>query len=143
MPLITIVFGLLLVALGYVGYEMPDLLGALPMKEGQVAPPSITALIPAFLGLALILCGLISLAAPGARKHAMHFAAMLGLFGIIGALVRPIMLLTKGELNFGSSPFRSQMLMCLISMIFLYLCVNSFISVRRARKAAAASTTSA
>lgn len=126
---IAIIFGLLLSALGAVGYLKPDVVGTTSADA-----PSITALIPAFFGIALILCGLITLANPNLRKHAMHIAAVVGLLGLIGALMRPVMNLIKGtELNFDSAPLRLQGGMALLCLIFLFLCIRSFIAARRAR----------
>jgi membrane associated rhomboid family serine protease len=135
MPRLAMLFGSLLISVGLIGYLNPSLIGTPPEKQSP------TALIPAFFGGALLLLGLISRLAPNLRKHAMHFAAMVGLLGVIGGAVRPIMLLVKGEkIDTGAAPFISQMLMIAISALFLFLCVRSFIAARKAREAAAAST---
>jgi hypothetical protein len=127
MAFLAILFGLLLVALGAVGYLAPELLG-----EGPSGQP--TALIPAAFGAALVLCGLVTLARPGARKHVMHLAALLALFGLIGALMRPVMKLAKGDaIDYGSAAFRSQAAMAILCLLFVILCVRSFINARRAR----------
>jgi hypothetical protein len=126
---LAIFFGLVLIALGAVGYLAPELLG-----EGPSGQP--TALIPAAFGAGLVICGLVTLARPGARKHAMHFAALLGVLGLVGALMRPVMKLAKGEaIDYGSAAFRSQAAMAALCLLFVILCVRSFINARRARSA--------
>ena len=124
----TIVIGLLLMAVGAAGYWQPELLGK------PTAGTSPTALIPAAFGGVLVLCGLIALAAPNARKHVMHFAAVIGLLGFVGGLMRPVMVLAKGgTLDWEGAPLRSQVLLVGLSLLFVLLCVNSFVQARRRR----------
>ncbi len=73
MPGITIGFGAVLCAIGLWGFFGSD-----PDKQ------SVTALIPAFFGAALIVCGLLAFAKKW-RKHAMHAAAGIGLLGFLAA----------------------------------------------------------
>ncbi|MCH7603945.1 MAG: hypothetical protein IIB54_14375, partial [Planctomycetes bacterium] len=69
------------------------------------------------------------------RKHAMHGAVLLGLLGFVGALMRPVMKL------FGEEPFElnmavgSQLAMAAICLVFVVLCVRSFIAARKSREA--------
>jgi uncharacterized membrane protein len=139
MPGFAIVFGLLMTALSAVAYLNPELLGTVPPIDPEKGPPSkVTALIPGCFGIALILCGLISLGSPEMRKHAMHIAAMVSLLGIVGALFRP---LTSGKAwDFDAAPLRAQLMMAVLSAIFLFLCVRSFIQARKARQAREAAT---
>ena len=131
MPGIAIVFGLLLSALSGVAYLQPELIGT------SLVTKAFTALIPAFFGVALILCGVISTLAPDMRKHAMHIAAVVGVLGVIGALARPISkLIQGGTVDLNAAPERSQLIMALLSLIFVILCVRSFIQARKARQAA-------
>src|SRR5262249_59369965 len=74
MPVVSIVFGGLLIALGVWGYTATD-------------ARSVTALIPAFVGGALAVLGALALV-PGLRKHCMHAAAALGLLGCLAAASR-------------------------------------------------------
>jgi hypothetical protein len=117
---LTIVFGALLILLGFVSYTM----------SGVHAP---TALIPAYVGVALALLGAIALSAR-ARKHAMHVAVIVGLLGFLGAVGRLV-----GGLAPGRTPTRlagtSLGLMALLTGIFVVLCVRSFIAARRNRLA--------
>jgi len=68
MPKITIIFSLLLIALGGGAF----ILAATP-----------TALIPAYAGGALLVIGSCAIMFDGARKHLMHFAAIVAVFGAI------------------------------------------------------------
>ncbi|MFL2945294.1 MAG: hypothetical protein ACJZ33_04705 [Candidatus Poseidoniales archaeon] len=48
---------------------------------------SITALIPAIIGLGLMIPGLITILRPENKKHAMHAGAMFCLIGLLGGLM--------------------------------------------------------
>jgi hypothetical protein len=69
---------------------------------------------------------------PGLRKHAMHLAAAVSLLGTIGGLV-PVVL---RSFHFQEVAVKVGLGMSVLSVIFLAMCVNSFIQARRARKAA-------
>jgi len=125
----TILCGTLLVAVGLVGYAQQD-----PNPEtGQV---SVTALIPAFVGGVLILCGALAFR-DKLRKHVMHFAAIVGLLGAIGGFM-PLQrqLKNTGTIDLTKPSAISGELMILICAVFVGLCVKSFIEARKARKAA-------
>jgi hypothetical protein len=126
MRLITIAFGIALVALGLEGYT--NSVGIFNVQQLH----SVTSLIPAFFGGFLIFAGLMALQ-PSLHKHMMHMAALAGLLGAAGGLFmggRAFM----GE-NFGAAG-RMQIVMGIICLIYLILCIRSFILARRARKAA-------
>ena len=131
MPFIAIVCGLLLAIISVVSQVSPESLGTVPEKDSP------TKWIPAAFGAILIVVGLISLAAPHLRKHAMHAGAIVGLLGLLGGLAMPIVKLAKGTLNTESAPFRSQAGMAAISVFFLFMCIRSFIAARKAREAKA------
>ena len=116
----AILFGVLLIAVGVVGYTM----------GGDHKSP--TALIPAAEGLLLAICGVIVLANPGARKHAMHAAATVGLLGFLAAGGRLMSTLVQGKVP-GALAFGSLALMLALSAAFVVLCVASFVSARRKR----------
>src|SRR4051812_47021621 len=82
---LAILFGILLIGVGVVGYAM----------GGDHKSP--TALIPAYEGFVLAVCGAIVLAKPETRKHAMHAAATVGLLGFLAAAGRLISTLIKGK----------------------------------------------
>src|SRR5262245_58203402 len=117
----AVLFGVLLCGLGLVGYFSPDTLG----KSDARSP---TALIPAAVGVVLLICGLIVTAAPKARKHAMHVAAAVALLGAIGGF----MPLRKG-LDLEKASVVSAILMISLCTIFVLLCVRSFVRARIAR----------
>jgi hypothetical protein len=113
--------GALLIGLGAWGY-----LGA------EESARSFTALIPAILGVLLLLLGFLAFK-ESRRKHAMHAAAALGLIGFLAASVRLGIVLAKG----GTLESRGAMAlggMALLCAVFVGLCVNSFIAARRARR---------
>jgi hypothetical protein len=126
MPNIAIGFGAILCAIGLWGF-----LGADPERR------SITALIPFFFGDALILCGVLAYNAAW-RKHAMHAAAALGALGFLAGTGRGIMKLGNAisdDVTLHRAP-RLSLLMGLVCLVFVIVCVGSFISARARRDAA-------
>lgn len=123
MPKISLSFAALFILLGVLGYLLTGM-------------QSVTALIPAFLGLLLALLGWLGLARPALRKHVMHGAALLALIGIGGTFRG---LLQAVSLAGGASVERpeaviAQALMCVLSLLFLTLCIKSFVDARLLRK---------
>jgi hypothetical protein len=122
MPTITIVYGLLLTLLGLGGY----------FGSGGA---SITAMIPAFFGLPLLSLGFLA-RTERFLKHAMHGAAMLALLGLLGSArgtLKLPTLLAGGQLERPQAVI-AQSVMAILSLIFLVLCIRSFIQARRARQ---------
>lgn len=119
MTRITILIGVLLLLLGLGVYA------ATGMK-------SVTALIPAFFGLPLLVLGLLALR-DAWRKHAMHAAALVALLGFLGALARPLQLVVSGRPLVVSAPLVSQFLMAILCGLLVVLAVKSFIDARRRR----------
>jgi uncharacterized membrane protein len=117
---ITIIVGLILIALGLGGYF-------------GTATTSVTALIPAFFGLPILLLGVLA-HKDSMRKHAMHGAVLLGLLGFIGGVVRAVQVLLKGEITHPTA-FTMTCAMAVVCAIFVALCVRSFIQARKARMA--------
>jgi heme O synthase-like polyprenyltransferase len=124
----TICIGFLLILVGVGGY----LAGHPDPVSGHV---SYTALIPAWVGLALAVCGIIALK-PAARMHAMHTAILIGLLAIIAVAVRLPQTWTEYHQTPGTSPLKlaSMLSTLLLCLIFVALCVRSFIHARRNRK---------
>jgi hypothetical protein len=119
----------LLILLGIAGYAMSE-------------PRALTALIPAFFGLPIAICGAIALN-PAARKHAMHAAAALATLGVLGTaamVIKGIIRRAQGEALARPLAFWMQTIMLLILVIFVALCVRSFIEARRARQAGTVTT---
>ena len=122
MPAVTIAYGALLIALGAGFY----------FGTGQ---ESVTALIPAFFGLLVVVCGILA-RREHLLKHAMHGAAALGLLAFLGGLpglLRAFALLGGGEVARRNAVLE-QATMALLSLVFVVLCVKSFIDARRARR---------
>lgn len=126
MPLLAKVFGVLLAILGIVLY-----VNATPNPD--TGNKSITALIPAFWGIALVVLGQVAESEKW-RMHAMHTAALLGVLGTIAPLVMGLMSLSRtGELTLGNG---GQLAMAALCAVFTVLCVKSFIDARKRRRAA-------
>lgn len=121
---IAIRFGVLLVLLGVITYFV-------------VVPHAPTALIPAGFGLLLILCGALARTEDTKKRMLwMHIAVTLGLVGAIMPLVRglvPAIHMLQGQDVVRPKAVIEEMLMALICIIFMALCIRSFISARRAR----------
>src|SRR5262245_60304369 len=117
MPVVTIVCGGLLIALGLWGDWSK----------------SITALIPAFFGAPLVLCGLIALK-ESLLKHAMHAAATIGLLGFLAGVGNLIRVEVQGG-DLWDTKAVTTMKMTLVCGAFVALCINSFIQARRRRAA--------
>ncbi len=125
MPIVTIIIAILLIAVGF---------GARMLSDS----PSMTILIPAALGLLLLIAGLFALKA-GLRKHAMHGAAMVALLGIagsVGALAQLPALLSGGEVQ-RPLAVGARSLTFLLCAVLLGLAIRSFVAARRARNAGA------
>ena len=124
MPALTLGFGCILIALGFIGY----------VATGQ---QSVTALIPSFFGAGLVVAGAVAFK-DATMKHAMHGAAMLGLLGFLGSasgLLKLPALLSGAQLE-RPAAVASQSAMAVFCAIFVGLCVRSFIQVRRKREQA-------
>ena len=118
MPDTTRLFGLILIVLGVASYQL----------TGRT---SLTAMIPAFFGVVLVVCAFVARANEGARKHAMHAAVAVGLVGALAALGRGIPAALSGD------PARpavmAQLAMGVLLLIYVALGVQSFIAARKAR----------
>jgi len=132
-PAVSVTFGVLLIALGVWGRFGGDLGLWEPLGYAAPVHPSPTALIPAGVGAALVLCGLLAFK-ESLLKHAMHGAAMIGLLGFVAALGR--LLMTRKVHGVGGV---SLVLMTGLCAIFVALCDHSFIQARRRRRATATS----
>ena len=122
----ALITSLLLIVVGAVGY-----FNGTPGDNGKVSP---TALIPAFFGAIIGICGVLAFN-PKFRKHAMHLAAMFGLIGAIGGFMPLVRQYNKtGSFDPAKPSAVAGELMILICLVFVALCVNSFIQARKARQ---------
>jgi len=120
MPNTAILFGRLLIVLGVIGYGYTMF---------YTEKPALTSLIPAIFGLILMILGHLANAKESLRKHLMHAAVIVGLIGFAVPLVQII----RGISNF-SFDFKAFLLisMTVLCLSFVILCINSFISARKA-----------
>lgn len=127
MAKVTIIFGLVLILLGAVGF----------FGTGSTHP---TALIPAYWGIALTICGIVANSPSDKRRMlVMHIAVTVGLLGFLGSGIMAIVETVKAHGGPLAHPaaVESQAAMAVICLIYVVLCVRSFIAARRSRKLAA------
>ena len=115
---VTILFGILLGITGIVGFYL-------------TGAEHLTALIPAFIGIPLFVCGIIA-AKEAMRMMAMHIAILIGLIGFIGAAAT----LFKADQEMAA--IISKAITSVLCATFVGLCVRSFIQARKSREAAEA-----
>jgi hypothetical protein len=120
MAKVTLLFALLMMALGLAGY----------LGSGHQHP---TALIPFWWGLALGIFGILAVSPKESRRKLfMHVNVTIGLLGFIGGLVEGIR--GYGKPMAGAyliSAETSKMWMAGLMLIYVLLCVRSFIKARR------------
>jgi len=119
-PNITILFSVLYIAVG---------LGAF-LLSGAVHKP---ALIPAYLGIILLVLGLLG-QKENLRKHVMHAALLVGLLALFGT-ARSLLKLPSAFDGTAERPFAiyAQAATAVLSIAFLALGIRSFIQARRSR----------
>ena len=113
---VAVAFGAVLLILGVGGY----------LGSGMV---SLTALIPAVFGLLLLILGVIARDARR-RRHAMHGAALVALLGFAGT-VNGLVKVVTGDLGPRPQAAMAQAAMAALMIVFLGLCIRSFINARR------------
>jgi hypothetical protein len=124
MPKYALAFGTILVLLGLGGFLGTD-------------ARSVTALIPAFVGIVLLLLGATALiGSERSRKHAMHAAIVLATLGFAGAArgLIGLAVLTGGGTVERPVAVVMQSLMALLCAAFVVLGVRSFLSARARRR---------
>jgi len=124
MAKVTIWFGVVLIALGAWGFI------------GTGSQHS-TALIPAYFGAVLAIAGGLAITEDAKRRMLwMHIAVTVGLLGFIGAAVQAVRewMAAKGGPLAHPEAVEAQAAMAAICLVFVGLCVRSFIAARRGRK---------
>ena len=121
----TIIFAILLIILGLAGY----------FYTGHQHP---TALIPMWFGLAMAVFGFLAMSpSESRRKLYMHINVTIGLIGFLGALIEAIRGYGAARSS-GLDPdyiaLASKLIMAALLLNYVFLCVKSFIEVRRARQ---------
>jgi peptidoglycan/LPS O-acetylase OafA/YrhL len=117
LPKITIAIGLLLILQGVGFYFVTE-------------TKSMTALIPTFIGLPILVLGCVALK-ESLRKHAMHGAVALALLGLLA----PIGRIASAGLKFSAAGV-SLILMIVLCGGLLVLGIKSFIDARRRQASA-------
>ena len=125
MARITLIFAVLLVALGLIGYV-------------GTGSQHMTALIPTWFGVALALFGLLAMSPIEARRKLfMHINVTIGLLGFLGGASEAV----RGYLHAKSAgvavdeiALASKLTMTVLLLIYVILCVRSFIAARRSGK---------
>ena len=99
---------------------------------------SMTALIPAFLGLGFGIAAAVA-STPKRRMHAMHGAALLALAGIAGGAMGVPSLIKHlgGEAIERPAAAWGRSVLAVLCLVYLVLAVRSFIQARRARTSGA------
>jgi hypothetical protein len=121
---VTLVFAVLLIALGLVGY----------LGTGSLHP---TALIPAWIGVALGFGGLLAISpSEKQRKLFMHINVTIGVLGFLGGAVE--VLRTYVHATFvdtaAMAAMASKLALTTLMLIYVTLCVRSFSAARRTGK---------
>lgn len=125
MAKVTLAFAVLLVAEGLIGY----------LSTGSVHP---TALIPTWFGLGLGLFGFLAISpSEKRRKIFMHVNVTIGVIGFLGALIVAIQGYGSARTH-GITPdyvaLTYKLIMAGLLLIYVNLCVRSFINARRSRE---------
>lgn len=125
MARVTLIFALLLAALGVAGYYY----------TGAIHP---TALIPLWFGVGLGVCGFLAISPNETRRKVfMHIAVTIGVIGFFGGLITAI----QGYGSARSQGIEPDMvalwdksIMAFLLLNYVVLCVQSFVKARRARQ---------
>ncbi|RUA03602.1 MAG: hypothetical protein DSY88_05185 [Candidatus Poseidoniales archaeon] len=91
---------------------------------------SITAMIPAFMGAPILLMGFLAEKNPEKRKLFMHISVTFGLLAALGGLRILTMLNDPYDLAFASHA-----VLLLVGGVYTFICVKSFIHVRKQQDA--------
>lgn len=125
MSRLTLYFGALLMGIGIYFF----------VTTGSIYP---TSLIPTWFGIVLALCGVLANSEDsGKRKLYMHVAVTIGLLGFLFPGFMSVNDLIKSHADqvplAHPSAVHEQLLMAIFCLIFVVLCVRSFIAARRSR----------
>ena len=123
MAKVTILFGVLLFLLGVVVW----------VATGKHAP---TALIPAYVGIVLSILGLLARTENQKRRMlVMHIAVTIGLLGFLGTAMSiwDFIEMKRGRMFARPVAVEDKAVMSVMLLIYVLLCVRSFILARRSR----------
>lgn len=122
MAKLSITYGVIFILMGLISYF-------------GISSESITALIPAFFGIPMLVLGWFGLNEKY-LKHTMHGAAvlmLLGFFGTIGGLIKLFKMLGGAE-TARPAAVTVQGIMAVMCLVFLIFAVKSFIEARKKRE---------
>lgn len=123
MAKVTLVFAALLIVLGVVSY----------VGTGSLHP---TALIPAWIGVALGVGGLLAMN-PARRKLFMHINVTIGLIGFLGGAITALQGYGHAR-SLGIDPdyiaMAAKLTLAGLMLIYLNLCIRSFLAARRPKE---------
>ena len=111
---LSIKVGLMLIALGV----------GLYLYTSRASP---TALIPAFIGAPIVICGLLAINEKR-RKVFAHIALVFALIGALGGIGRAIPKIIGGEI---SLPTVGTIIMGILCLFYLVACIKSFKGARK------------
>jgi hypothetical protein len=123
MARLTILFGIVLILLGGFGFA----------ATGSHYP---TALIPTYVGIVLAILGFFAYTPDVKRRMLfMHIAVTVGLLGFLGTVngVIQFIQMTGGRQFPHPAAVEEKAAMSVLLLIFVLLCVRSFVAARRAR----------
>ncbi|MGO9319069.1 MAG: hypothetical protein ACLPXT_10735 [Terracidiphilus sp.] len=121
---VTLVFAVLLIVLGLVGY----------LGTGSLHP---TALIPSWIGVALGFGGLLAISpSESRRKLFMHINVSIGVLGFLGGAVEVVRGYVHGTFTNTAAlaAMASKLALTTLMLIYLLLCMRSFTAARRSGK---------
>lgn len=118
MPSTAIAFGRILILIGILGYGYGL----------TTTNASLTALIPAIFGIVIMVLGHVAKAKDNLRKHLMHAAVLVALLGFLASAGRLLSKISEFKVSAASL---SQIAMAIACLIFVILCVRSFINARK------------
>uniref|UniRef100_A0A7V3E8W0 Uncharacterized protein n=1 Tax=Ignavibacterium album TaxID=591197 RepID=A0A7V3E8W0_9BACT len=119
MPKFSIALGIIFIIMGLYGYF-------------GISSESITALIPTFFGIPLLILGWLGLN-DKYLKHTMHAAAvltLLGFVGTVGGLIKFFRMIGGVEME-RPAAVTVQAIMAILCLLFLIFAIKSFIDARK------------
>lgn len=117
----SIATGIILIILGLISYF-------------GISSESITALIPAFLGIPVLILGILALNEKYLKHsiHAVTVLLLLGFAGTVSGLIKFFRMIS-GEVFQRPSAIIVQAIMAVLCLIFLIFAIKSFVDVRKKR----------
>jgi uncharacterized membrane protein len=118
MPNTAINTGRILILIGVIGYIVSMI----------NAKTSLTALIPAMFGIAMLILGHLARMKESLRKHLMHAAVLVSLIGFLAVAARLVM---KFDQIAFTPAYISQIATAVVFLAFVIYAVKSFIDARK------------